>query len=117
MEYNQSNAIVVERIKSWMKENSFNQQDVAIKMGISDSLVGAMLRGERRIPPARIQLFAEMMKISVRELVERPATDTETVVKLRGKATSRKSRSAIRDIVAMCEHYVELKGLLETNKK
>lgn len=115
MTINQSNSFVVERIKSWMKDNSLTQQDIATKLDISDSLVGAMLRGERRIPPARIQLFAEMMNISVKELVGQPATTT--IVKLRGKATSRKSRSAVRDIVAMCEHFVELKGLLITHKK
>lgn len=41
---------------------------------------------------------------------------SKTIVKIKGNATSRKSRSAIRDIVEMCEHFVELKEILKTAK-
>lgn len=41
----------------------------------------------------------------------------EIIVKIKGHATSRNSRSAIRDIVCMCEHFVELKEMLQKNQE
>jgi hypothetical protein len=52
-------------------------------------------------------------KICSKEMVNKLS---KTIVKIKGNATSRKSRSAIRDIVEMCEHFVELKEILKTAK-
>lgn len=50
-------------INQWMKENNVSKTKMAELVGVSEGLLRAILKGDRRITSERLTKFAEVMKI------------------------------------------------------
>lgn len=98
------------RIKSLLKEQGKSYQLLSEETGISKSLIGHMLSGERVIKPERLVLIAKALNIEVKELLK-PDSSQEgplTVV-FRGELTNRKSKRDFEAVLYAIEDYVTLK--------
>lgn len=51
-------------LNQWMQENQITKTKMAQIMGISEGLLRALLKGDRRITSERLTQFAEITKIS-----------------------------------------------------
>lgn len=100
-------------IKTWMESNHINQNDLAERMNVSKSLVGAMLNGERNITPANLKKITKLMNVSIAELLGTDEQAKNYSIQLRGKATSRKTKRMIQDILISIKDYERLKNLEE----
>lgn len=66
---NQINQVVIQKIKAWLSENHKSIQWLADEIGVSKSLMGHILTGERALLPKRIVQIARIMGTTVEELV------------------------------------------------
>ncbi|MBK3493975.1 helix-turn-helix transcriptional regulator [Viridibacillus sp. YIM B01967] len=101
---------IIEEINKWLTENDFTQKQFAEKLGVSDSLIGAILKGQRRITTQRITQIANIMGKTVSELKgKRTIEEQGYMLQLRGHATSRKSKIDVQNIVLAIQDCERLK--------
>lgn len=105
-----TNEIVIRKIKAWLAQHDITYQVLADKLDVSKSLVGHMLAGERTLLPERIEKIAELMDLSVAELMRDESFQTGPLTyKLRGKTSSRVSKRELEALLFAIEDYVALK--------
>lgn len=105
-----TNEIVIRKVKTWLEQHNISYQTLANKLGISKSLVGHMLSGERTLLPERIEKLADLMEISVTELVRDESFQTGPLkYQLRGTASNRRSKRELEALLFSIEDYVALK--------
>lgn len=110
---NSINQVVIDRLKLWLSENDKSIQWLADEMGVSKSLVGHILTGERALLPKRIMQIAKIMKMSVEELISEPPKEKQIYeVHLRGKLETRMSKRQMSYLLFAIEDCVELQRQL-----
>lgn len=103
-----SNEYVVTRLKLLLKEQGKSYQDLSDETGISKSLIGHMLSGERVMKPERLVTIAHALNTDVKDLVK-PVTDQPLQVVFRGELTNRRSKRAFEEVLYAIEDYVTMK--------
>ncbi|WP_338754935.1 helix-turn-helix transcriptional regulator [Bacillus sp. FJAT-52991] len=105
-----TNEAVIRKMKAWLKEQGHSYQWLAHELGVSKSLVGHMLSGERTLLPKRIEEFARVMNVSVTELVKNEVAQSGPLTyQLRGKLSNRRSKRELDTLLFAIEDYVGLK--------
>lgn len=105
-----TNEIVIRKVKNWCEQHKISYQMLADDLGISKSLVGHMLSGERTLLPKRIEKLADLMGISVTELVRDESFQTgQLKYQLRGATSNRRSKRELESLLFSIEDYVALK--------
>lgn len=115
---NQVNQVVIQKIKAWLTDHHKSIQWLADEIGVSKSLMGHILTGERALLPKRIVQIAQVMGITVEELVgaNQPEKQEYELV-LRGELQSRIAKRhmsyllfAIEDCVRM-QRQMSVRGI------
>ncbi|MDM5246122.1 helix-turn-helix transcriptional regulator [Lysinibacillus sp. G4S2] len=106
--------VVITRVKKWLESEGKSYQWLADQMGISKSLIGFILKGERTLKPERIEQIAKIMNLTTKELMESEViTKDKLTVNLRGKLTNRRSRRELDSLLFAIEDYIGLKEQVE----
>ncbi|TFD94552.1 XRE family transcriptional regulator [Jeotgalibacillus sp. R-1-5s-1] len=109
-----TNDVVIDKVKSWLSDHNKSYQWLADQLLISKSLVGHMLSGERTLQPERIRQLADLMDVSVMELVSEGVQDENLSVNLRGSTSNRRSKRDLEHLLFAIEDYI---GLAEQVRK
>jgi len=105
-----TNATVISRVQKWLDLNGKSYQWLAEQMGVSKSLVGFIMKGERTLKPERIEQLAKIMNLTTKELMQSEViTKDKLTVNLRGKLTNRRSRRELDSLLFAIEDYIGLK--------
>lgn len=104
-----SNEHVLNRIKVLLQEQGKSYQDLSNDTGISKSLIGHMLSGERVMKPERLVTIAKALGIEVKDLMKVNETNEHLEVVFRGELTNRKSKRAFESVLFAIEDYVTMK--------
>lgn len=105
-----TNDIVIKNVQAWLKENDKSQQWLADEINVSRALIGHMLSGRRAILPERIEALAEVLNISVKELVKDSSKSEDLTVQLRGQTSNRRSKQDLKSMMFAIEDYIGLKS-------
>ncbi|KMY52539.1 DNA-binding protein [Bacillus sp. FJAT-27231] len=103
------NEMVINKVRTWLEENDKSYQWLANQIGVSKSLMGHILNGNRQFLPNRMIQVAEAMGITVEELItpehkkEKPYT-----LQLRGKADSRITQDHLKNMMFAIEDYLRI---------
>lgn len=105
-----SNEYVLDRIKSLLEQQGKSYQLLAEEIGVSKSLIGHMLSGEREMKPERLITIAKALNVDVKELVK-PIQSQKGPLEIifRGTLTNRKSKRAFDSALFAIEDYVTMK--------
>lgn len=104
-----SNEYVLDRIKVLLQEQGKSYQDLSNDTGISKSLIGHMLSGERVMKPERLIAIAKALGIEVKDLVKVNEINDPLEVVFRGELTNRQSKRAFEAVLFAIEDYVTMK--------
>lgn len=104
-----SNEHVLDRIKVLLQEQGKSYQDLSDDTGISKSLIGHMLSGERVMKPERLVAIAKGLGIEVKDLIKLNETNEPLEVVFRGELTNRKSKRAFEAVLFAIEDYITMK--------
>lgn len=105
-----TNEIVIQKVKQWLEQTDSTYQMLADDLNISKSLVGHMLSGKRTLLPHRITKLAELMNITVAELVrDESYQHGKLKYQLRGKTSNRRSKRAFEALLFQIEDYVAIR--------
>lgn len=105
-----SNEYVLESIKSLLKEQGKSYQLLAENIGVSKSLIGHMLSGEREMKPERLVDIAKFLDTTVERLVK-PIQSKKGPLEIsyRGTLNNRKSKRTFDSVLFAIEDYVTMK--------
>lgn len=102
---NHVNQLAIQKVKDWMMDNNKSLQWLAEQIGVSKSLMGHILSGERQFLPNRMIQVANVMCITVEELLTpEKAKEKEYTVLLRGKVESRVAKRHLNNLLFAIEH-------------
>ncbi|WP_133581800.1 helix-turn-helix domain-containing protein [Aureibacillus halotolerans] len=110
------NEKLVSLLKDWMETNNVSKVELAGRMGVSESLVRAILNGERQLTAKRIDALAEITNIPACELM---GTSTNNFagysVMLRGgsKQLSFEQEKIIMEVALLANDYEYLKKIVK----
>lgn len=98
------NDMVIQKVKKWMEDNGKSTQWLADEIGVSKSLVGHILTGQRQFLPERIVQVAKVMGTTTAQLMEPEYTEEKPyTLQLRGKADSRVAKRHIKNMLFAIE--------------
>lgn len=104
-----SNEHVLNRIKVLLQEQGKSYQDLSNDTGISKSLIGHMLSGERVMKPERLVAIAKALGTEVKNLMKVNEINEPLEVVFRGELTNRQSKRAFESVLFAIEDYVTMK--------
>lgn len=109
------NEKLVSLLKEWMENNKVSKVELAERMGVSESLVRAILNGERQLTAQRIDNLAKITNIPVCELMGTSANNFAGYsVMLRGgsKQLSFEQEKMIMEVALLANDYEYLKKIV-----
>lgn len=101
-------------VKEWMQKQDMTNVELAQILGISESLVRALLKGERRFTPSRIEQLIDVTSMSRNELlgISQDEEYADFSVMLRGSAhISEHCKNEINKLALLFNDYETLKSL------
>lgn len=105
-----STEIALLRIKSLLQEMGKSYQWLSDETGISKSLIGHMLSGERVMKPERLTAIAKALHVSVKDLITPENTENDPLqVVFRGELSNRKSKRTFESTLFAIEDYMTMK--------
>lgn len=104
-----SNEHVLDRIKLLLQEQGKSYQDLSNETGISKSLIGHMLSGERVMKSEHLVAIAKALGTQVKDLVKVNEINEPLEVIIRGELTNRQSKRAFEAVLFAIEDYVTMK--------
>jgi len=105
-----TNDIVISKVIKWLKAEDKSYQWLAEQLGVSKSLVGLMLKGERTLKSDRIEHFAKIMGITTKEMVHSDTiTEGQLTVNLLGELSNRHSKRELDYLLFAINDYLGLK--------
>ncbi len=63
-----TNEVIIRKVQKWLEAEGNSYKRLSEQMGISKSLVGFLLKGDRTLKPERIEQFANIMNTTTKEL-------------------------------------------------
>ena len=107
---NQVNKVIIQQVKRWLVEQNKSIQWLAEEVGISKSLMGHMLTGERQFLPERMIQVAKVMGVTVDELLaSRQMEERSYTILLRGNVDSRVAKRHLNNLLFAIEDCIYLK--------
>lgn len=103
-----SNTQVLNRIKGLLQEQGKSYQDLSNDTGISKSLIGHMLSGERVMKPERLITIAKALGTEVKDLIQVNETNEPLEIVFRGELTNRQSKRTFEAVLFAIEDYVTM---------
>lgn len=103
-----TNEAVVSKVKNWLASEHKSYQWMADQLSVSKALIGHLLSGERTLQPKHIEQFANVLGLSVQELVKTEQQGPLTV-QLRGNLSNRRSKRELDALLFAIEDYIGLK--------
>lgn len=103
------NEHVLNHIKVLLQEQGKSYQILSNETGISKSLIGHMLTGERVMKPDRLVTIAKALGIEVKNLMKVNEKNEPLEVVFRGELTNRQSKRAFESVLFAIEDYVTMK--------
>lgn len=103
------NEHVLNHIKVLLQEQGKSYQILSNETGISKSLIGHMLTGERVMKPDRLVTIAKALGIEVKDLMKVNEKNEPLEVVFRGKLTNRQSKRAFESVLFAIEDYATMK--------
>ncbi|MGD2198443.1 helix-turn-helix domain-containing protein [Lysinibacillus fusiformis] len=105
-----TNDIVINKVIKWLVAENKSYQWLAEQLGVSKSLVGLVLKGERTLKSERIEQLAKIMGITTKELVQSEATKKDQLtVNLLGELSNRRSKRELDSLLFAINDYLGLK--------
>ncbi|GEK32082.1 hypothetical protein KZO01_23910 [Kurthia zopfii] len=104
-----SNEYVLIRIKNLLQEQGKSYQDLSKETGISKSLIGHMLSGERVMKPERLVSISKALNTEMEDLLKVEETNEPLEIVFRGQTTTRQSKRAFESVLFAIEDYVTMK--------
>lgn len=101
--------IVVKNINEQLKSQGKSREWLAQQTGLSSSMIGHMLTGNRNIIPKRMVQIAQALKVSPNVLMKDPAKEERFTVKLRGETSNRRSKTDMNSLLFIVEDAIDLK--------
>lgn len=95
-------SIVAIYVKDWLKVNEKSYNWLANELGVSKSLVQHLLSGARTFTSERILQVADVLGVSVEDLLKKKEEASGYSVQLRGKITTREGESALNNVIFSC---------------
>ncbi|MFD2869269.1 helix-turn-helix domain-containing protein [Kurthia populi] len=92
-----------------MQEQGKSYQDLSNDTGISKSLIGHMLSGERVMKPERLIIIAKALGTEVNGLIQVNETNDPLEIVFRGELTNRQSKRTFEAVLFAIEDYVTMK--------
>ncbi|MBM7572927.1 helix-turn-helix domain-containing protein [Aquibacillus albus] len=109
---NRVNQIAIDKIRHWLDEENKSIQWLAKEIGISKSLMGHILTGERQFLPERMSQVAKVMGISVEELLSKESEEEKAyTLSLRGKADSRAAKRHLNNMLFAIEDSLRIEEM------
>lgn len=109
--------IVASYVSYWLKINKKSYSWLADELGVSKSLVQHMLSGARTFTSERILKVADILGISVEELIGENQKELEYTVQLRGKVSTLEGKSSLENVIFSCLKDDEIRYAKEILKK
>lgn len=108
---------ILEQINVLVQEKKLTQDYLAKKIGISRSYVAMLLKGDRVLNKDLIFKFAEVLGVSVEELLNSSAIkDGDFIIRTRGEFNSRLARNKMSKVKVQIDDYIRLKGIYENER-
>ncbi|UXJ69487.1 helix-turn-helix domain-containing protein [Lysinibacillus fusiformis] len=105
-----TNDIVISKVIKWLKAEDKSYQWLAEQIGVSKSLVGLMLKGERTLKSDHIEQFAKILGITTKELVQSDTIkEGRLTVSLLGELSNRHSKRELDSLLFAINDYLALK--------
>jgi len=95
-------SVVATYVSNWLKQNKLSYQWLADELKVSKSLVQHMVNGKRTFTSERIFQVADVLGVSVDELINNKQEAKEYTVQLRGKISTREGESALHNVIFSC---------------
>lgn len=95
-------SVVAAYVSNWLKQYDKSYQWLADELGVSKSLVQHMLNGTRTFTSERIFQVANVLDVSVDELINDKQESKEYTVQLRGEISTRVGESALQNVIFSC---------------
>lgn len=95
-------SVVAAYVSNWLKQHNKSYQWLADELGVSKSLVQHMLDGTRIFTTERIFQVANVLGVSVDELINDKKESAEYAVQLRGEISTREGESALQNVIFSC---------------
>jgi len=106
------NQIAIDKIRNWLDERNKSIQWLAGEIGISKSLMGHILTGERQFLPERMSQVAKVMGITVEELLTKEnEEEIAYTISLRGKADSRAAKRHLNNMLFAIEDTLRIEEM------
>lgn len=99
-------------IEKWMRDNQISKTQMAEKMGISEGLLRAILKGDRRITSERLTQFAEITNIpraSLLGLSDKELFAGYSVIPRGGTELSSANKHQIQQVAMLLNAYETFK--------
>lgn len=101
--------IVVKNINDQLKSQKKSREWLAEQTGLSLSMIGHMLSGNRNIIPKRMIQIAQVLGVSSKDLMKDPEKEERFTVKLRGETSNRRSKTEMNSLLFVIEDSIDLK--------
>lgn len=95
-------SVVASYVSNWLKQHQKSYQWLADELGVSKSLVQHMINGTRKFTSERIFQIANVIGVSVDELINGEQESKEYTVQLRGEISTRLGESALQNVIFSC---------------
>lgn len=95
-------SVVADYVSSWLKQHKKSYQWLADELGVSKSLVQHMLNGTRMFTSERIFQVADVLSVSVNDLIHEKEEAKVYTVQLRGNVSTRSGESALQNVIFSC---------------
>lgn len=100
---------VLKNINEQLKSQGKSRDWLAQQTGLSSSMIGHMLSGNRNIIPKRLVQIAQALEVSPSVLMKDPAKEERFTVKLRGETSNRRSKTEMSSLLFVVEDAIDLK--------
>ncbi|WP_257216174.1 helix-turn-helix domain-containing protein [Lysinibacillus sphaericus] len=105
-----TNEVIIRKVQKWLEAEGKSYKWLSEQLGVSKSLVGFIMKGERTLKPERIEQFAKIMNITTKELMQPEVVKKDKLtVNLRGELTNRRSRRELDSLLFAINDYIGLK--------
>ncbi|WEA41697.1 helix-turn-helix domain-containing protein (plasmid) [Lysinibacillus sp. fkY74-1] len=106
----ETDEVVIRKVQKWLEAEGKSYKWLSEQLGISKSLVGFILKGERPLKPERIAQLAKLINTTTKELLQPEIVKKDTLtVNLRGELTNRRSHRELDSLLFAINDYIGLK--------
>lgn len=112
------NKVAIDKVRAWLEKEDKSIQWLAEEIGISKSLMGHILTGERQFLPERMSQVAKVMGITVEALITKEIDAKKAyTISLRGKADSRVAKRHLNNMLFAIEDSLRIEKMNDSTRE